>query len=56
MINSRTTPFDTYKTIAVSTLKCALNDGSDRDIPVRQVHCGGNIQPLYGASKRGDAL
>ena len=37
MINSRTTPFDTYKTIAVSTLKCALNDGSDRDIPVSYI-------------------
>ena len=37
MINSRTTPFDTYKTIAVSALKCALNDGSDRDIPVSYI-------------------
>jgi hypothetical protein len=37
MINSRPTPFDTYKTIAVSTLKCALNDGSDRDIPVSYI-------------------
>ena len=37
MINSLTTPFDTYKTIAVSTLKCALNDGSDRDIPVSYI-------------------
>lgn len=37
MINSRTTPFDTYTTIAVSTLKCALNDGSDRDIPVSYI-------------------
>lgn len=37
MINSRTTPFDTHKTIAVSTLKCALNNGSDRDIPVTYI-------------------
>ena len=32
MINSRTTPFDTFTEIAIQTLKVALNDGSDRDI------------------------
>lgn len=37
MINSHTTLFDTYTTITVSTLKYALNDGSDRDIPVSYI-------------------